>query len=214
MVLVQMLLETFLYLECFYNQNDSLPYKAYFGPSSATYHFYYNNLGRLVKDSINNFGGSNLNLSRNLTYSGNKIFAQVYKTYLGTTNLVEKDTFLLDTRGNMNGTKYYWLTNSNNYELASSSNSTFDNAQSPLFKTPSYRIFSFTFGTMDFESHYNNFGVNNILVDIYNRHPFTGSSNTVVTSDTSSAVNIYYQNGLLKNVKSYRSTWTYMYKTL
>ncbi len=202
-----------VYLECFYNLNDSLPYKTLFPSDQSTYYFFYDNAGRLIKDSINNIGVNAVQFSRNLTYSSNMIFAQVYKTFSGTTSAVEKDTFSFDTRGNMISSKYYFSNNGSTYELASSSISTFDNNPSPFLKTPSYRLLSFTFGTFNFEAHYNNFGTNNILVDIYNRYPFTGSGITTQISDTSSAINTLYQNGLLKNVKSYYSKWTYFYKS-
>ncbi len=203
-----------IYLECFYNLNDSLPYKTLFPSDQSTYYFFYDNTGRLIKDSVNNVGGNAVNYNRNLTYSNNRIFAQVYRTFSGITSPIEKDTFSFDTRGNMISSKYYFSNNGSNYELASSSNSTFDNNPSPFLKTPSYRLLSFTFGTFNFEAHYNNFGTNNILVDVYTRYPFAGSGTTVQTSDTTSVINTLYQNSLLKNVKSYRSTWTYFYKSL
>ena len=201
-----------LYLECFYNQNDSLPFKAYFPLEQSTYHFYYDNLGRVIRDSVNNHSGNGVNLKRNLSYFSNKIFAELYNPPFS--NPIEKDTFILDSRGNMISSRYNILTIGSMYELATSTFSTFDNGPSPFLKTPAFRIFSFTFGTLNFEQHYNNFGTNNILIDIYNRYPFTGSGPINYPSNTSSLINSYYHNGLLKNVKGDRSTWTYVYKSL
>ncbi len=201
-----------LYLEFFYNFNDTLPYKSYFAQEQSTYHFYYDNLGRLTKDSVNNLSGNGENFKRKLSYSGNQIFAELYNS--PSVNPIEKDTFILDSRGNMVSSRFHILTTASIYELATSTISTFDNGPSPFLKTPAFKIFSFTFGTLHFEQYYNNFGKNNLLVDIHNNHPYTGAPPIFYPSDTTSVVNSYYQNGLLKNVKGHRSTWTYIYKSL
>jgi hypothetical protein len=202
-----------IYLKPYYNQNDSLPYKVYFTPDSSTYYFYYDNVGRLIKDSVENVFGAGLSGVRNLNYSGNKIYAQLFLT----SNLalpIEKDTFTLDTRGNMINSKYYVKSIGAIYELASSTNATFDNGSTPYLKTPGFRIFSFSFGTFHYEAYYNNFGANNILVDSYIQYPYTGVT-TVSPPHISSVINTYYQNGLLKNLKnSNHENWTYIYKSL
>ncbi len=202
----------------YYNQNDSLPFKVVNISSLAfteTYYLYYNSLGKLIKDSVNNFLGNGENLSRTLSYSGNKIFAQLYST-TATLNPIEKDTFTQDLNMNITNFKYYVKTSASSFELARMSNIIFDNGKSPYFKVPSMKIFWFTFFTIDFEASSNACpGVNNIVTGIYNRYPYTGSGTINHPTDTFSVLNTYYQNGLLKNtISNDHENWTYIYKSL
>jgi hypothetical protein len=207
-------------LKFYYNTNDSLPYKieviASIIPtiSIETYYYFYDNSGKLIKDSVNNFVGSGENLSRTLSYSGNKIFAELNSSN-STVNPIEKDTFTLDTRMNIVGFRYHIRTTANTFELASSSTSTFDNGVNPYVKVPSMKIYWFTYSTIDFEAdNSSSIGVNNILTNIFNRYPYTGSSNPFY-QNTYSQWNTYYQNGLLKSSKdSDHENLTYFYKSL
>lgn len=209
-------LDSQLYAKFFYNANDTLPFKSKTFTDSADYYFYYDNVGRLKKDSIINFGSQGSNnpsptLSvNNYSYGTNKIFKNGYFIDPNSSSpnpFFKLDTLFQDVRGNIINAKIYSSNTTSNYTLEKTIVSTFDNNINPYAKVPGFKVFLLSFG--DFTGFIT---TNNLLSAIiyYNSQP-----SFVYTENYS---NSYYPNGFLKKgiilTGNTLSNWTYFYKSL
>ena len=208
------------YVKFSYSLNDTLPYKARFTAiDTADYYFYYDNLGRLSKDSIVQYvldTGSVYRIYQyvnNYSVSANYIFvSSLDKTtypsgYVSIRN--SKDTLNLDINGNVISSRYNFIAPSATYNnLFTASN--FDNNLSPYTKAKAFKIFLFSFND-DFDGFSIGYPTTKNPVSITKTY---SSGNVVVRNFTNS----YFQNGFLKryvmNSTNIYEDVKFYYKTL
>lgn len=192
------------FLSFYYYQNDTLPYKV---TQSGEYHYYYfyDNMGRVVKDSLIDFATNTLYRVGAYSYGISKIFLQVDRQ-----NIIDRDTFSLDARGNVTAVTFSSVVNGIS-ALTATVSAVFDNKPNPYIKIPEYRNFIFSY-----DYYYRNIGdlyrANNLISSVY-----TDYSSGFPDTDNYYYSNTYYPNGLPKNViqsGSERSNETFIYKAL
>lgn len=205
-------LDSQVYVKLFYNQNDTLPFKAKTFQDSAYYYFFYDSFGRIEKDSLIDYGNGNNNptpyiLVNNYSYNTGKIFITHYSfNGIIPTNIFGVDTLLQDSRGNIINSKLYSSNTPSNFTLQNTIVTTYDNKLNPFMKVRGFKIFIFSEGDFPGSTYENN------LVS-FNNYDNTQPTNTY----TENYFNTYYSNGLLKNsviTGNLNAKWTYYYKSL
>ena len=211
-------LDSQFYVKFSYNLNDTLPFKAHFYTDSSDYYFFYDNLGRLVKDSIFSSDNSNIKQeTQKYTYNTNKIFIKRNWTYnylpLPLQVVNGNDTLILDAVGNVVSGRYY----TDSLGISTFQRSliaTYDTKIIPYKNTLSFKIFLFSFN--DYYDGLGYFSTNNpISSNLYSPSGGFASSNNFNFIENYS--NAYYPNGFLKKsiiTGDNNENWTYFYKSL
>ena len=168
-----------------YLGNDTLPFKATVDNGALNFYFYYDNVGRLSKDSVIEYstvGNNGYYYVTNFTYSNSKIFTLSVGDLSNNGHILFiKDTIQLDARGNFLSSKTYDKDPlSGNYFLCNTTYSTFDNKLSPYTKVNGYKIWILA-NQIPIEKPFA-FTANNLLNEISNNYTTTGGVPTLYST--------------------------------
>lgn len=135
----------------FYNNQDTLPYKTVSTETSSGitntithFHFWDSNRRNLLDSSLYTNGSVNYYLVRNYTYGNNMIMGSQYTDLTAgpIINLMQKDTAITDSYGNiLQSKKYVFNTNNNIWELSSTTSYINDGKRSPFSILSNYKTF-------------------------------------------------------------------------
>jgi hypothetical protein len=203
--------DIFTLVKLFYNQNDSLPFRARTEANDTTdYYLFYNTNGKLLKDSViaNYISNSVLIHTLRITdYSYSAGF--MYKNYTSTNftspffSFAGRDTSILDSRGNVtSGTTYFKLNSQSAFSLQSKTFNTYDNNPSQLTKLPGLKPF-YTAYSNGFAVNFSEIGNNNTLTNKVYNYSYNGTTTPTLTDSLiRTDILVYKQNGYPSSIKS------------